>query len=487
MQKKKFVFDLAILIILNLLIKPFWTIIIEPKVQGQIGNISYGEFATIFNYSLLLNIFLDFGITNFNNRNIAQNSHLLSKHFSKMLSFKFALGIFYMMLTLFIGVFFMHYNTHLLIVLCLNSFLLSFTLFLRSNLQALHLFRVDSFISVLDRLIMIVLVVGLLFGVFRIGTYRLEVSAVNFVYAQTVGYALSTFICFVIVLGKTHSFKLNWDWSFNRMIIKKSLPFAVLVLLMTFYNRLDTVMIEKMLPGLKGKEQSGIYMKGFRLLDAANQIAYLFSIQLIPLFSRMLKHKENIDNIVKLSFTLLLTPALIVSVSTIFYAKHFFEKIYTGDTAGYEILALLMNCFTGVGLTCIFGTLLTASGNLKQQNMVALGGIFVNVILNFILIPRYLAFGSAISSLVTQMVTGLLQVYLCYKVFHFRVNKKLLTSLFFFIAGLFFVNYFTLDLVGKGGNGWMINFAIMLTFSVLLAFVTGLVNLKSAFRLIKYR
>src|SRR4051812_43137228 len=105
MQKKKFIFDLAILIILNLLIKPFWTIIVEPKVQGQIGNITYGEYATIFSYSFLLNIFLDFGITNFNNRNIAQNTHLLSKHFSKMLSFKFALGIFYMFTTVLIGVF----------------------------------------------------------------------------------------------------------------------------------------------------------------------------------------------------------------------------------------------------------------------------------------------------------------------------------------------------------------------------------------------
>jgi O-antigen/teichoic acid export membrane protein len=486
MQKKKFIFDLAILVVLNLLIKPFWTIIVEPKVQGQIGNISYGEFAVIFNYSLLLNIFLDFGITNFNNRNIAQNSHLLSKHFSKMLSFKFALGIFYMFLSFGIGCFVMGYNTHLLLVLCLNSFLLSFTLFLRSNLQALHLFRVDSLVSVLDRVIMIIIVVAMLLGLLNVGRFRIEVNAVNFVYAQTIGYALTAGICFFIVLNKTHTFKLNWDWSFNRMIMKKSLPFAVLVLLMTFYNRLDTVMIEKMLPGTLGKEQSGIYVKGFRLLDAANQIAYLFSIQLIPLFSRMLKHKENIDNIVKLSFTLLVTPALIVSISTIYYAEHFFDKIYTGDTRGYEILAVLMSCFTGVALTCIFGTLLTASGNLKKQNYVALGGILVNVVLNFILIPRFYAFGSAVSSLVTQMVTGLLQVYLCYKIFHFRVNRKLLTSLFLFIGGLFFINYFTMDLVAKGGNGWMVNFIIMLTFSVLLAFVTGMVNHKSVLRFLKY-
>jgi O-antigen/teichoic acid export membrane protein len=478
MQKKKFIFDLAILIVLNLLIKPFWTIIVEPKVQGQVGNISYGEYAVIFNFSMLLNIFLDFGLTNFNNRNIAQNSHLLSKHFSKMLSFKFALGAFYMVVSFCIGWLLLGYNTLLLFILCFNTFLLGFTSFLRSNLQALHLFKLDSVLSVLDRVIMIIIVVAMLLNMFG-----MTVSTLNFVLAQTIGYALTSLICFIVVLSKTHTFKLNWDWAFNYMILKKSFPFAVLVLLMTFYNRLDTVMIEYLLPGDLGKEQSGIYVKSFRLLDAANQIATLFSIQLIPLFSRMLKHRENIENIVKLSFTLLLTPALIVSVSTIFYAQQFFDKIYTGDTEGFQILAVIMNCFTAVCLTCIFGTLLTASGNLRKQNFAAVGGILVNVVLNLVLIPKYFAMGSAISSLVTQMLTGLLQVYICYKVFKFKVNRRLLTSLFLFIGGLFFINYFTLNLTGQ----WMVNFVIMLTFSGLLAFVTGMVNPKSVLRFVKYK
>jgi O-antigen/teichoic acid export membrane protein len=482
MQKKKFIFDLAILLVLNLLIKPFWTIIVEPKVQGQIGDISYGEYFVIFNFSLLLSIFLDFGLTYFNNKNIAQNMHLLSKHFSKMLGLKFALGVVYMIVTFIVGYLVLGFHLKLLLILCFNSFLLSFILFLRSNLQALHLFRVDSIVSVLDRVIMILI---LLF--FLLHCFGTTVSVAAFVYAQTAGYALTAVIAFIIVLNKTHTFRLNWDWKFNRLILKKSIPYAILFLLMAFYNRLDSVMIEKLLPGDLGKQQSGIYAKGFRLLDAANQIAYLFSIQLLPLFSRMIKHRENIENVVKLSFTLLLTPALIVSISTIFYAKPFFHKIYTGDTVGYEILSVLMNCFTAISLSYIFGTLLTASGNLRKQNMVAVGGIIVNVVLNLILIPRYMAFGSAISSLVTQLTTGLLQVYLCYKIFNLHLNKRLLLSLFFFITGLFVINFiFSRDL-NPDDNRWVLNFILMLTFSVLLAFVTGMVNPKSVLRFIKYK
>src|ERR1041384_1475055 len=193
MQKKKFIFDLAILLVLNLLIKPFWTIIVEPKVQGKIGDIAYGEFFVIFNFSLLLNILLDFGLTYFNNKNIAQNRHLLSKHFSKMLGLKFALGLFYMIISFIIGFFILRFHLKLLVILCMNSFFLSFILFLRSNLQALHLFRVDSVISVLDRVIMIILVVCMLLNVFG-----LKVDIVNFVYAQSIGYAITGLVSFII-------------------------------------------------------------------------------------------------------------------------------------------------------------------------------------------------------------------------------------------------------------------------------------------------
>ena len=481
MQKKKFIFDLAILLILNLLIKPFWILGIEPNVQIKVGDISYGEFAALFNFSLLMNILLDFGLTNFNNKNISQNTHLLSKHFSKMLSVKFALALVYISITLLVGFFILNYEFRymkLLIILCINNFFLSFILFLRSNLLALHFFRIDSVLSVLDRVIMIIIVLALLFNVFGV-----NVNIMNFVYAQTVGYALTALIGFLIVLNKTHTFKLNWDWAFNRMILKKSFPFAILVLLMTFYNRLDSVMIERILPGDLGKKETGIYAKAFRLLDAANMIAYLFSIQLLPLFSRMLKNKENIEKIVKLSFTILITPALIISISSIFYSAHFYEYIYKGEIEGHEILSLLMCCFTAISITYIFGTLLTANGNLKYLNLMALSGIFINLILNFILIPIYHAKGSAISSIITQFITCLIQVFISYKIFKFHYNKQLLISLTLFIAGLFIINFITIDFTTQ----WTVNFLIMLVLSSLLAFLTGLINPKSVFRFIKIK
>ena len=79
-MRKKFIINLAFLLLLNLLIKPFWIFGVERSVQNIVGSAEFGFYFSLFNFSLLLNIILDLGITNFNNRNISQNPQLLRKH-----------------------------------------------------------------------------------------------------------------------------------------------------------------------------------------------------------------------------------------------------------------------------------------------------------------------------------------------------------------------------------------------------------------------
>src|SRR5215210_2885578 len=99
-MQRKFVTNLFLILSLNLLIKPFWIFAIDRSVQIAVGAKTYGYYYTLFNFSFLLNILLDFGITNFNNKNIAQNNHLLTKHFSSLVILKFTLAIVYITFTL---------------------------------------------------------------------------------------------------------------------------------------------------------------------------------------------------------------------------------------------------------------------------------------------------------------------------------------------------------------------------------------------------
>jgi O-antigen/teichoic acid export membrane protein len=141
-----------------------------------------------------------------------------------------------------------------------------------------------------------------------------------------------------------------------------------------------------------------------------------------------------------------------------------------------------MCCFIAVSSTYIFGTLLTANGNLKQLNYMALMGILINLVLNIILINYFKAFGSALSSLITQFFTATLQIYLAYKIFKFRVNKRLLFQLTLFIAGVICFNLITYSF----SNNWLFNFVLMAILSIVWSLIIGLISVKSIFRFFKY-
>jgi len=156
-MQKKFLTNLGLLLFLNLLVKPFWVLGIDRSVQNAVGAEDFGFYFSILNFSFLFNILLDFGVTNFNNRNIAQNSQLLNKHFSGILILKILLAVIYFTVTFSIGLI-IGYNSaqfQMLAWVAFNQFLLMFILYLRSNISGLLMFKTDSVISVLDRLLMI--------------------------------------------------------------------------------------------------------------------------------------------------------------------------------------------------------------------------------------------------------------------------------------------------------------------------------------------
>ncbi|MFH0895652.1 MAG: oligosaccharide flippase family protein [Bacteroidota bacterium] len=481
-MQKKFLKNIILLLTLNLLIKPFWILGIDVAVQNRVGAAEYGWYFAIFNFSFLLNILLDFGITNFNNKNIAQNNHLLRKHLSSIVLLKLLLGVLYLVITL-IGGFFINYSHNqlmLLIVMAFNQFLISFVLYLRSNLSGLHLFKLDSFMSILDRLIMIGICAILLWG-----STGIEFSIRWFVFAQTLAYLLTALIALIVVFhrAKARFLKLRWNLPFSIMIIKNSFPFAILVLMMTFYNRIDTVMMERILPDPDGSYQSGIYASAYRLLDATNMIAFLFSALLLPMFSRMIKHKENIEKLVKLSFTMLLVPAFIISIGSYFYATDIMKLMYKSHVEeSAEVFKRLMFCFIPISCTYIFGTLLTANGNLKQLNFVAASGMTLNITLNFILIPEFMSKGSAFASLCTQTITALIQIYLAIRFFKMRPDYSFIIRFALYLVGVIIAGYVSTLLP----FGWFIRLGIMACAAGLWAFAVRIISFRAFFNIMKY-
>lgn len=477
-MKRKFITNLALVIFLNLLVKPFWIFGIDRSVQNVVGAESYGMYFSLFSFSLLLNILLDVGITSFNNRAIAREPSLLSEYFSNIIVLKFLLAIIYAVVCLVAGgiIGYKAVQFRILIFLIINQFLASFLLYLRSNISGLHFFRTDSIISVLDRALVIIICSVLLWGGITDRAFQIE----WFVYAQTAAYSATVLVAFLIVLSKSEYLKPGIDPKYFTGIIRKSYPFALLILLMSFYNRIDSVMLERLLPG--GDAYAGLYAQSFRILDAAAMFAFLFAGLLLPIFSRMIKQDQSVNEMVRLSFSLIIIPALTLAAVAFFYPQEIIDWMYYGPTTeSYRIFPLLMFGFVAISATYIFGTLLTANGSLLELNLLATSALILNVLLNFILIPRFHAFGAAITSLVTQSYMALFQVIIAVLKFKFKWNTGYVVQLIAFTAGLFLAGY----LVNQTLKNWYAGVLILIVFAVLLAFSVRLLKIREIYRIIR--
>lgn len=439
----------------------------------MVGDESYGLYFALFNFSMILNILLDIGITNYNNCNIAKHNFLLSKHLANIVGLKLILAVVYTVFSLTIA-FIIGYSKiqfHILFFLILNQFMISLTLYLRSNISALHLFRTDSLLSVLDRFLMIIICSIFLFTNILKGKFDIR----WFVYSQTIAYLLTVIITFIIVLHKSGRIKLQFHKKFILVFLRKSYPYALLILLMSLYNRIDSVMLERMLPEPIGKEQAGIYAQAFRLLDAVAMFGALVGGLLLPIFARMIKQKEPVGQMVKLSFSLLIVPAIIISVACALYNSEIMTLLYKSNTRqSSELLGVLMIGFIGIASSYIFGTLLTANGSMKALNIMALCGVILNLTLNLILIPEYQAYGSAFASVTTQLFTGISQFFIAMHILKLKPGLKYIVKITIFILLVVLT-----AILSKNSGYWINGLAIFVIVSLLAAFILKLINIKN--------
>ena len=478
-MQKVFFRNLIFLVSLNVLIKPLWILGIDRTVQNVVGSSSYGIYFVLFNMSMLTQILLDVGISNYNNRYLAQNENELTGHLSNIFSIKIILSGLYVTFTLIIG-YFIHYDNYqlfLLAMICINQALASLIVYSRSNISALHHFRVDSMLSVMDKALMIVICGVLLFVPALKSGFRIE----WFIYAQTAAYVITLVIALFYIMRLSGLFRFHFSATFALQLFKRSFPFALLIMLMAIYSRVDGVMIEKLLPGT-GAHEAGIYASAYRLLDALNQFGYLFAVLLLPIFSRMFSRKQDINALVKTSFTAIFIFSFIVCLALSFFSYPIMKALYHEATPySARILSTLIYSFVGTATVYIFGTLLTANGNLRELIAISLIAVILNFTMNLFLIPLYRAYGAAFAACITNLTIGGLNLLLSLRFFRFKPNYPLLLRLAIFAAGSFAL-FCTQSL-------WNINWIVLVllfgSISLLFAFMLGLIQIRKTINLFK--
>ena len=470
LMNRSFFLNILFLIFVNVLIKPFYIFGIDRTIQNVVGTDQYGLYVTLINFTFLLQIINDFGIQNFNSRNISQHRHLIHKYFPNIIITKLFLTISYSIITIVLAIVF-GYKAYLfpfLTFMILNQVLISMIFFLRSNVAGLGFYKIDSLFSVIDRLLLIIICSILLWHPFFKGQFKIE----WLIYAQSTTLFITAMIVFLFIRKHIHGLKFKFKKVFIFLILKRSAPYALLILMMTIYTRMDTLMIDQLLPD--GKHQNGIYGAGYRLLDAVNMLGFLFAGLLLPMFARLIKENQGeIISLLRFSFHTIMSIAIPISISVYFFRNEIAHLLYVDATAYWgNVLGVLILTFMMSTTIYIYSTLLTAHGSIKKMNQVFVVGIFLNFILNYFLILEHKALGASIATLITQFVMAIAMIGLSKSTFSIPFDLKLTLRFFTFLSIVTGSIYY----ISLQGFDWRLLFFISLLVGGMMAFVTKMIN-----------
>jgi O-antigen/teichoic acid export membrane protein len=450
---------------------------VEVNVQNTLGPEQYGLFLALFNFSYLFQFINDPGLQSYNTTSIASGHTSGKGHLSEMLGLKVVLALIFL-IAVFIGGWLIGYRSvylsQLLTLIAINHILSTLYMLLRSTLSAHGYYRQDSLISALDKLLMIVVIGYLLLF------HRESFSMLYFILGQMISFFVACLVVVLILINK-HIFSLpKVSLKAGKYMLRKAAPYALILLLMASYNKMDGVMIERLLP--EGDYQAGIYAASLRYMDAANMGAYLFAALLLPMFSSLKENFREIDELSYIGIRLMMVFVGTVVIIGITYRVELMSIYKAFDNQYNALLVLHLISFAAVGISYIYGTLLTATGKLRSMNTILVLGLVVNLILNLILIPRMMATGAAIATLVTQWVVMIGQLALSANGFALTVHMKTILSIIIFVA----LSFITLDYWHNYiPIPWYLSAPLGAIIMLFVAFFLGIVRKDMIFALVK--
>jgi len=426
------------MLLLNLLIKPIWIFLIDRNVQLTAGYEEYGLYAALLNLSIIFNIMLDLGITAFNNKSIAEKPERIKEYLPNMLVAKSLLSLLYLGVIALVAISFSYSgrSLQLLFLLGLAQFANSFLLFLRSYISGNHHFKTDAVLSVLDKILMIAICSIILF----VPAYNQDFVIEWFVYAQLAAYAVSIVIALTLILARYT--RLNFSLlslASIKKLLGQSLPFALLILLMGLYMRIDSVLLERLM-GEEGAYENGVYISAFRILDALNMIGFLFAGILLPMFSRMFARKQRVDELLQMSTNILLPISLIVLAFSLWYGGDIMYLLYN-KKEGYWVFKYVMMSFPAYCLMYLYSTLLTAKGKIFLLIKIAFVSSALSIVLNLIFIPQLGAEGVAKVSILVHWFAAFAYIFFSIREQNLAIKWSRCGQFFILFLSFFGLNY----------------------------------------------
>lgn len=254
--------------------------------------------------------------------------------------------------------------------------------------------------KIISILISLSIFISFLLKLFLIYTYKVNDFSLIIV-IDSILISISLFL--YIIFFNREIFNFSYVTKSKLMVIfKSSYPLFISAIGIILYSRIDQIMIKYFI----GKESVGLY-------SAIIKLSEIFTFILPVVLNIALSYFSRAGSFKLLKFLKIMNLYSIISILSIFiFSKFIISFIYTDEYL--DVLSVLYV----YSLSLVFITMGTMSniwlierGLQKYKVNRVLLGLFINIALNFMLIPEFGLIGAAVATLISQAISSLFANY----------------------------------------------------------------------------
>ena len=411
-------------------------------IARVLGADNYGVFTYALSIVGVFTIFSDIGLTSILTRELTKRNQDKNNYLATAFLVKIGFLISTIVLIIIFGPLITKFNSAkpLLVILALTTILESLRNFFFAITRSENQMEKEAALNIA---IEVIISLGIIFIFFR--QPSLQILARTYFIGNLIGLIVTLFFFKPYLNQIINNIKFN----LIKPILQAAWPFALMGVFGVFMSNIDSIII-----GLFNNTHTlGLYAVAQRPISFLYILPGFLSVSIFPIINRFSKNNENtkIATTISKSTLLSLAIALPITLGGIIVANALinimFGSQYLGSVCTFQILLItLIFVFPG----SILSDLLLAEDRRRALIWSSFWTAATNVILDLILIPKFGIIGSAIATVVAQMILTIIYYLIIKKTTDLKIvteTKKIILSAIIMSAITFLLLKLSLPLI----------------------------------------
>lgn len=390
-----------------------FTLVSIKLLTNYLGTSGVGEYNTITTYVNFFIVIADLGLFAVLVREISKDPDNEKKIISNAFTIRLVTALAAALLSILIVVF-TKYDPNIKFGVMIAAGFLFFNL-LSSLYDVVLQFRLKMQFSATAEFLSKLLTLTALYLIIRYhGNFYWVISTITIS-------GLLVFFFKYIFASRFIKFVPKYDKKIVAWILNMAWPLGLVFIVNNLFFKLDTLMLF----AIKGAAPVGIYSVAYKILEVTAFVPGYFASALKPTIAKNIDSgSKPLGSIISKSIILMLILVSPLTATFIAFSKDIILFLSNPEfVSGSIALIILSLTLPFIFLDVLLGEILIGKDSRKLLLRISIFIVSFNFIVNLIAIPRYSFVGAALTTLLSEMILLIINIYYTKKIIPYTINK----------------------------------------------------------------